>query len=269
MIKRSLFIFLINHCKIYFLIVFISFILNYRAQSSFIQIGTNLTIDTYLPYSSDAQEFIENGMDVTSKTSNNINLSITILNKNRFIWSLGLCYKHIDFRLKDRIKNWAYTSSYTGSGGTISWVNYYTFQDPADLVSKSNNFGLTNSFNFQFYEKGNFKNIIGLDLDVYLLEYYDAWYESDDITEKTNKALIPYPNNGPAKKFFLSSVSTVLFYKLIYAPSFLKNNFSLATKISLGTNLYSDWDQFKKYAWLGVGLELGFGKKPMIKKKEQ
>jgi hypothetical protein len=31
-------------------------------------------------------------------------------------------------------------------------------------------------------------------------------------------------------------------------------------KVYVGTNLYSDWDQFKKYAWVGLGLEMGFGK---------
>ena len=36
-------------------------------------------------------------------------------------------------------------------------------------------------------------------------------------------------------------------------------NFDFVLRASLGTNLYSDWDQFKSYAWLGLGIELGFG----------
>jgi hypothetical protein len=34
----------------------------------------------------------------------------------------------------------------------------------------------------------------------------------------------------------------------------------LAARVSVGTNLYSEWDQFRKYVWMGVGLEMGFGK---------
>jgi hypothetical protein len=40
----------------------------------------------------------------------------------------------------------------------------------------------------------------------------------------------------------------------------INDRFSLGSKLSFGTNLYSDWDQFRKYVWMGVGLELGFGK---------
>ena len=55
--------------------------------------------------------------------------------------------------------------------------------------------------------------------------------------------------------FFLSGVNISAYYRQVFQ---LHENFSLAARISLGTNLYSDWDQYKKYAWLGLGLEMGF-----------
>jgi hypothetical protein len=71
-----------------------------------------------------------------------------------------------------------------------------------------------------------------------------------------------HPFNNNEVLFPLSSIDLSIFYSNRWQ---LKDNFSLGARVSLGTNLYSDWDQFKKYAWLGLGLELGFGK---VKGKE-
>jgi hypothetical protein len=67
--------------------------------------------------------------------------------------------------------------------------------------------------------------------------------------------------------FFLSAVDLNVFYQFNWIIS---PNFSLGLRASIGTNLYSDWNQFKKYLWAGFGLHVGFLKdeKARLNKKE-
>jgi hypothetical protein len=92
------------------------------------------------------------------------------------------------------------------------------------------------------------------------LEWYNSKYITDRSAIKEDygyEILEPTVYNNAEIGFFPSSLTTDIFYRYLWIVS---DKFNLGTRISLGTNLYSDWDQFKKYAWLGLGLELGFGK---------
>jgi hypothetical protein len=64
-------------------------------------------------------------------------------------------------------------------------------------------------------------------------------------------------NGYQKRKYLFPELNVSLDYNIMLL---LKKGFSLGATVQIGTNLYSDWDQFKKYAWLGVGLELGIGR---------
>lgn len=119
---------------------------------------------------------------------------------------------------------------------------------------------------------------IGLSSAIHLYEYANARFENEFNTVNTEssnpdawEAVYSYPgapyNTSPFSyfsHFYLASVDLSVFYRHILQVS---PKLNLAARISLGTNLYSDWDQFKKYAWLGVGLEMGFGQVKQLGKK--
>ncbi|MGV3631581.1 MAG: hypothetical protein ACO1O6_10250 [Bacteroidota bacterium] len=224
----------------------------YKAQTNILHLNYNYHLDLWKPFSAEAQEFIKNGKEVTSKTWN-MNLTSTIIHKPKFSWSAGFAYKSTNFRVKDRITKWAYLQYYDNN--QIVDTVQYTFSDPADLIAVSTSYAVTNQFAFLLRNKTLSKHYVGLEFDVYCLEYYDSWYESSNKLQEDHQ---PYPNPGPVKHFFLSSISTAAFYKLFYVP---KDYCSIGLKLSLGSNIYSDWDQFRKYVWMGVGLEIGFGKR--------
>ncbi|MGV3631587.1 MAG: hypothetical protein ACO1O6_10280 [Bacteroidota bacterium] len=235
-------------------------------QLNWLHINGNYMLDLWKPYSKESQAYMKEGKKVYSNAWN-MNLMATILRRPKFAWSTGISYKKINFTVEDRITNWAFTKGFDNN--QIIDTFYYTFQDPANLKAVSQSYGFINQFSYTILDKENFKNYLGINVSVYALEYYDSWYESDQIQsddEPTDYAKLqsdekPYPNPGPLKNWFLSSISTEIFYNIFYLPIGYKGNFSIGAKISLGTNVYSDWDQFRKYAWMGVGLEIGFGKR--------
>ncbi|MGV3632150.1 MAG: hypothetical protein ACO1O6_13150 [Bacteroidota bacterium] len=250
------------------ILFFVVFIFSWcQAQNNWVGLNRNYILDINKPFSKEAQQFIKEGKDVSSKTSSSQNLLITVIKTPKFNWSTGLSYKVIDFKVKDRIKEWNYIETF--DNGQIIDTFHYTFKDPADFVAKSKNYGFMNQFSYSFFSNEKIKNYVGLDLEFYFLEYYESQYESDDYNPVNTGFILkeedrPYPNNPPLKHFFLSSTSASLFYKFLYAPT---NYFSIGTKILFGMNIQSDWSEFQKYSWLGFGVEIGIGKRNEFKMK--
>ena len=239
-----------------------------HSQTNWIGLNRNYIVDLKKPFSEEAQQFDAEGKSVSSSMST-ASFFITAIKTPKFSWSVGLAYKDIHFRVKDRIKNWAYLAFYDNNQiiDTIS----YTFQDPADFVANSNSYGLMNQFSYAFFSREKFSNYIGLDVDLYLFEKYSSGYESADYDPDYAGQYLPASgrpstDDSPISKYFLSSSSFSLFYKFLYTPT---NYFSIGTKILYGANLQSDWDEFKKYSWLGFGIELGFGTRKAWSKKSE
>jgi hypothetical protein len=224
----------------FLLIVLVPF--NYAAQVNMV-IDQNL--DWFKPYTKEAQEYLILNEKVISYTSK-IQLEMPIVKRNHYEFGIGINYKRINHLVKNKIN---YFIIFDGS------IKY----SPVDLLSKSHSLGLN------FYEKYNlisskkYLGQIGINSTIYWLEIYKSEYKF----QISDAGLNPYfegsfrPFNPSEFLFPLSSVDLSIFYINRWQ---LKDNFSLGARISLGTNLYSDWDQFKKYAWLGLGLEMGFGK---------
>ena len=252
------------------LIVFLLVFVRFHAQNNWISFNRNYFLDLSLPFSDEAQQFAQEGKTVSGGASRNQNILVTAIKTPKFSWAAGITYKELDFRVKDRISLWKYTEDY--DNGQIYVALMYHFKDPADFVAKSKNYGFINQFSYSLFSKEKTKHYVGLDIELYFWEYYSAWYESDDFNPKINPGFIleeedrPKPNTPPSDHFFLSAASTAVFYKFLYTPW---PEFSVGAKFLFGTNLKSDWDEFKKYSWLGFGIELGFGTRKAWSKKSE
>jgi hypothetical protein len=109
-----------------------------------------------------------------------------------------------------------------------------------------------------FLPKKKQNGTLGLGTEIFLFENYEAHFYNKQ-GEREDYDYQPF--NQYETVLGLASINLSTYYRHTFQ---LHENFSLAARISLGTNLYSDWDQFKKYAWFGVGLEMGFGKVKQI-----
>lgn len=222
--------------KVLFVFIFFPFL-------SFCQLNIffDKNLDLYKPYTTEAQEYLEINSGVKSSTFES-GLDLNLYVKGKLNMALGITYKNIIHVVNNRILDYE--------------IDGITYDAPTDLVSKSHSIGLTPNFYYSLLNYGKYKGILGINTTVFLFEIFNAKYV---VKSKPADIHIPsiYPYNSREVLFPLSSIDLSIFYINRWQ---LKDNFSIGARISLGTNLYSDWDQFKKYAWLGVGIELGFGK---------
>lgn len=201
-----------------------------------------------------------------NKNNFTVNSSVLVHNSKKTNIYIGFSYKKINYQIVDRISKFTYVvEKNLGSGGYISDTLVHLFTDPADLISKSNNLGFIFEVKREFFSSNYTHHFIGISNEIYFWEKFTSKYQSSDFNDE-NPEIVPFTNYyGNLTPFNFHSNSTSIFYNFLLQ---VNEQFSLATKISLCTNLYSDWDQFKKYAWLGVGLELGFGKKKIKEVKD-
>ena len=196
---------------------------------------------------------------VTSSTFSARTFYLMELKKSHLI-GLGISYMNKTMLIEDKLKG-------------ISIVEYNSVEEPIDTLYYYSNFDLdikSHSLGFYFdysktlFEKLKTSGFVGSNCSVFVYENARGRYiDKDNLAETIDpeySQFVPGKVNtflNTKKGFFISTVNVSVYYRQSFQ---LADNFSLAARISLGTNLYSDWDQFKKYAWLGVGLEMGFGK---------
>ena len=160
---------------------------------------------------------------------------------------VGINYRFINYTIENYIQYYDYF---------IGTTNLVTDYPPFDLKSISNNFGLRFGLNYSVLSGEKSTGSIGTVINSSIFEMYKSSY-----TGKFNQ-LQGYPQPSPLgtqseidirrNEFHLSIASLDLFYKHQWNIS-EKSTFGL--RASLGTNLYSDWDVFKKSAWVSLGLE--------------
>lgn len=219
-----------------------------------INIGFSKNIDLYKPYTKEVQEYLKINDKIKSNIYNAF-LNFVIIDKNKFSLKLGLCYKNTTFIVRDKVLSY-YEYTYLGHD---SPTDYVLKNNSLDLKSKSHSLGIMNEISLKF-KRNNLINEVGISNEIHLFEYFKSSYYFSNTNESLDNSLLyitPLISKLP-RNFFLSSANLSIIYRLTWQQS---EKFSFSTKFSIGTNLYSDWDQFKKYAWLGVGLEMGFGKK--------
>jgi hypothetical protein len=236
----------------YLKIILSAFILilcaNSFAQSeNIVRIGYQKNLEVFAPYASNMASYIQTGGKVAS-SSWSMYAQYAVFNKK--CWSLlaGITFKKINFIAEDRITN----SIYENNGNIVN----YAYKDPIDYVSKSNSFGLSVELNYKLFETKTVKGQIGLNSELYFLESFSAKYVSAD-TKPPTKQTIPIPEVETIPKMFIYSASNISFF---YRTALnISPKISPAFKLSIGTNIHSDWSQFSKYAWVGLGFEVGIG----------
>lgn len=224
-------------------------------QRNYLLISSGGNIDLYKPWSEAGAQYQDSTGNISSDTWIT-RFQTNIIVKEKWAISVGLSYKMINYRVKDRIYKWNYSYSYFQTG-TMYYVNATRiFNDPADLITTSKNFGLNLEFIYRIKHNNHLQSAIGLRPDIYLLEYYNSSYKSSDFSSFDIEESIPKPGPAPPKHFFFSSMNCDLFYRFTWYTDY----FSLGAKIDAGINIYSDWAEFKRYGYLGLSFELGFGK---------
>lgn len=223
------------------------FNLGYMTSYSQILVGFQYNMDVYKPYTEDTQEYMKINDKITSSTRSFYGLYG--FSHKQVIWRTGLSFKQIFHTTEDKVTSY-YRNNY--NTGQIEQI-----QKVLDLKSRSFSIGLKNEIGYFLTKSERMKNELGLTTELYLWEKYISryYYDSTDEEFDDNNVTIFALSSGKSG-LFLSSFNLAAYYRFQWQPI---DQFSIATRFSFGTNLYSDWDQFQKYAWVGLGLEVGFG----------
>jgi hypothetical protein len=193
-------------------------------QFSLVKIDFHGNLGLWRPYTETTQLYISNGGVIES---NHLALSAKylIFSKNNYSFYSGVNYQRINHRVKGYSLN-------------------------KDIVTHSDRLGFSSSFGRIVHSNEVILGHLSLTSEVYIGEFYESYYVFYQSSSSVD-------DNYQRKKYLFPEVNVSLDYNVMLL---LKNSFSLGATVQIGTNLYSDWDQFKKYAWLGVGLELGIGR---------
>ncbi|MES2556818.1 MAG: hypothetical protein V4604_11750 [Bacteroidota bacterium] len=213
-------------------------------QTSGIHIGLQANLDIYEPYSEFGKEFNDKYNNVSSSTFGAYAFYNKALNAKNTI-GFGFCSKYITHKITDKFNYQMYISN-PPSGSPDTMV----FYDPVNLYSRSFSIGTHLEYNRVVHSKKNVTGLVGIATQFYFLEFFNAHYNESTVGLQNRDPLL----SDTPRNFFFSSANVSASYALEFNT---KKSISLRLKASLGTNLYSDWDQFSKYVWIGLGGELG------------
>jgi hypothetical protein len=212
-----------------------------RVNFNFIQ-----NINIWKPYSL-ANENSDVKFDRRSSTRT-WSMMYTAVNKPDFALKVGLAVKDINYVVYNRITTYIETIyDYWPPQDSIGTSIY---NKPTDFRSKSLNLGVNLSMEKKITAQRPM--FIGVTAEIYPFEFYKVYYEQRyvalSIVSSDSKLL------ELTKRFANANISA------FYSYNVMNNRYaSIALKLSAGANLYSDWNQFSRYAWLGLGFEVGFG----------
>jgi hypothetical protein len=210
-----------------------------------------------------------------------IGSSVQLYRNERFIIRSGLSYKFIQLNALDFIDSIQYRV-YIPSGQNyfLQKEKHFYTKDKPDLINKSHSLAINLDLRYRIPQiNDRYSQEVGILTNLYVFEFFNAYYVSKEIDDMRRKGNSPsvYWNDEyifdmsieikTPRNFFLSAVDLNLFYQFNWIIS---PDFSLGLRASIGTNLYSDWNQFKKYLWAGFSLHVGFLKdeKVRLNKKE-
>jgi len=214
-----------------------------KAQNlSTIKIGYERNLDL-IKFTETAKSFTNQGQsDVRSSTQKMEAFYTCPLFKSDWNGGIGIAYKKIKHTVSNYF-NYSPTEDY-GNG-----VQYTHSKATVESVSKS--IGLKAELNRTVHSSRRLVGNMGINTEWYLFEFYNSQFSGASVSSGAIENPSLYVIH---KNFFLSSSNLSAFYRCeLMAPN---SNLSVALKISLGTNLYSDWDQFKRYVWIGLGAEI-------------
>jgi hypothetical protein len=206
--------------------------------------GGQANLDVYKPYSEFGKEFQKKYNNVSSSTFSFYTFYNWVFKeKNNF--GFGICFKKIKHTVSDKFlytEHFAYNSS-----------ELIPYPDTFNLYSKSSSLGVHLQYDRVVHSKKNMRGLVGFAAQLYLLEFFNTRYNENNSSTVGLGGMSPFVTDTP-RNFFFSSANVSASYSLEFKT---KKSVSFRLKASLGTNLYSDWDQFSKYVWIGLGGELG------------
>jgi hypothetical protein len=229
-----------------YIITFIPQSLNCQIANRF-QFGLQTNLDIYKPYSPFGKEFNKKYNNVSSFTySVHVYYNISLDNKKSI--GFGFCLKKIQHKI---VNKFDYQCNVIQPPfGSTDTIIYYS---PTTLHSKSTSIGTHFEFNRIIHSQKKLQGILSITNQLYFLEFFKSQYDLHNEHSGLDNPL-PMLQSTP-RNFFFSSVNASVSYALEFMD---EKAVSFRLKASLGTNLYSDWDQFSKYVWIGLGAELGF-----------
>ena len=191
-------------------------------QFPLVKLEFHSNLGLWRPYTETTQLYIADGGEIHSGHMA-LSAKYLVFTTNDFSLYSGINYQRINHR-----------------------VNEYSLNK--DIVTQSDRLGISASFGKIVNSNDFLFGQLSLTSEIYIREYYETYYVSFQSS---------VDNGYQKRKYLFPEVNVSLDYNIMFL---LKKGFSLGATVQIGTNLYSDWDQFKKYAWLGVGLELGIGR---------
>jgi len=239
--------------KILFLVFLIWSPCIFAQKKSFLKFGVNSNINLTTPYLTSSN--IKNSLIA-------VNADFKLYQRKKLSFFVGVNYAFTYFRVIDAIDSITYLESL--SGNIPGYYESYIYIDKPDLRAKSHSLGISIEVNYLIKSQERFAMSLGFRPSVFFLEWYKAkyfsldWYQYanvSDLKESDYVGPVPLITELP-RNFFLSSINSQLIYRITLLPK--TGRTTLTGKVSLGANIFSDWSQFKRYAWLGVGLEIGF-----------
>lgn len=228
-----------------FISVFVLCANSFAQSENIVRIGYQKNLVVFAPYASNMDSYIQSGGKVES-SSWSIYAQYAVFNRKRCSLLVGITFKKMNFIAEDRITN----SIYYNNGNMVNYI----YKDPIDYVSKSHSFGISAEFNYNLFANKIIRGQIGINSELYFLESFRAKYISQD-TQGPFGQSIPSPEVGTIPDMFIYSASNISFF---YKTSLnISPKISPAFKLSIGTNIHSNWSQFSRYAWVGLGFEVG------------
>jgi hypothetical protein len=211
----------------------------------------------------------ENKGGIVHSTAFDGQMNFQFLTTERSHFSAGLSYRYTELFQEDVLSYYLF-SYYSNSLNSNQSYIYY-FEDVANYRGVSHQFGLNLRYTRKLTWKGKSMGSVDVQADLFLAENFRQQYLSEDFkvfpSELHTQNRIEFSNLTNFRTQYLAgrpSAASILFnYRY---PLNLHDGFSVSPKLSVGTNLFSDWEQFKNYAWLGLGLEVGLFQ---IKNKKQ
>jgi hypothetical protein len=202
-------------------------------------------LDIYKPYTQLSQNHVKY-KNIQSKIFQ-AGMDVLLLKRQNICLKTGLIYKNINFVVGDRIHGY-YKSSKNG--------DYILYIDSTDLKSTSRLVGIPIAFNRLINSESKLSFETGLRFDFFVYEKFHSWYS---YKYEPNGLVKNYPILGTYRRFM--NFNNIQFSINVVGKYKINERSSIGIRLQAGTNLYSNWDQFKRYAWLGVGLEWEIGKK--------
>lgn len=223
----------------------------------------------YAPLNEMSRSLKAKGID--TKISNyEAGIKIQVYQKNKWSLHTGLEYSYQNLKLMNIVDTtFFYITSVPPDN--IHFKKYYAYRwDKPSFSMISHKLAISLESRYKIQKGNKIFQEVGATVNISFFEYYKSFYYSKELDSLRGNysAQGGYLSDDQKEKlylrgveklrhnFFLSAVDLNLFYQFNWIIS---PNFSLGLRASIGTNLYSDWNQFKKYLWACFGLYVAIG----------